>query len=352
MQTICNSITSPTYQLKSSYFLLDIETTGLLKNNHAIICIGVIYKDNDGQVKSTQWFAENKCEEAQVLKHFLAFCSSYQKVCTYNGSSFDIPFILSRLIYHDLAPDPFKTLLVMDFKRILGKLNLNRGSLEQLLGYCRTTSVTGKELVKLYNLHETNPQPSYQKVIIDHNLDELRSQLVLHEFYLIVLRLPDYKLLSQKTDENYLYIQLQTTFNPHTRCSLAMQDIHLSWTSNSSIITLRILLHHEALKKYLTPVKDYFFIKDQNQIVHKSIAQFIPKSLKQKLSPKDCYITQSGTFIKCPSDHKGIPADFKAGLVLEIWYDAHDTPYIYYEQSDLIFHYLTHQLKFLLLSLK
>jgi len=290
MQQIDNTFDTLFVPLSPLHFLLDIETTGLSKTSDTIICIGVLYKKSPSQIKSIQWFCENNDDEYTVLKCFLAFCASYKAVYTYSGNSFDIPFIISRLAHYDLSDVVFKKLPFVDMKKVLSKIRPTRLLIERQLTYQRKTTVTGKELVTLYSLFESTGLLTYQTLILNHNTDELQSLLAMYEAYYVLHHLANYKPIDIQVQDSVMSIYLETDFVLSTACAITLLDMHLSWSKHTNLITLEILLHKGLFKKYLFPAKDYYFIKNQNQLIHKSVAKFIPKELRQKVTAKQCFI--------------------------------------------------------------
>jgi len=81
--------------------LLDIETAGLSANTYVFL-IGMMFVDGDDFVVE-QAFARDYEEEAGVLQHVHQTLSRFETVVTYNGASFDLPFIRTRMAVHRIA---------------------------------------------------------------------------------------------------------------------------------------------------------------------------------------------------------------------------------------------------------
>ena len=84
---------------------LDIETAGLSANTYAFL-IGLMYWE-DGRFVSDQIFARDYAEEEGMLRHVRATMERFDTVVTYNGASFDLPFIRQRMTVlrvPDVAP--------------------------------------------------------------------------------------------------------------------------------------------------------------------------------------------------------------------------------------------------------
>lgn len=109
---------------KEDAVFLDIETTGLDPKNNDITLIGLF----DGI--NTKTMVKGINFDLKGLKNEL---SKYKLIVTFNGSSFDIPFI-SKL-YPNLLPN----IPNFDLKSITNKLNLTGGlkEIEKKLGIKR-----------------------------------------------------------------------------------------------------------------------------------------------------------------------------------------------------------------------
>lgn len=84
---------------------LDIETAGLSANTYLFL-VGMMYANNHG-FHMEQVFARDYTEEKGVLLHVYDTMARFDTVVTYNGASFDLPFIRTRMNVHrvpDLPP--------------------------------------------------------------------------------------------------------------------------------------------------------------------------------------------------------------------------------------------------------
>lgn len=91
----------PVFSPRRTLFL-DIETAGLSANTYLFLC-GMMYFDDSGFVVE-QAFARTYEEEGGVLRHVRNTMARFDTVVTYNGTTFDLPFIRTRMAIHRL-PD-------------------------------------------------------------------------------------------------------------------------------------------------------------------------------------------------------------------------------------------------------
>ena len=76
---------------------LDTETAGFSGN--PVFLIGVMYFNGENFLID-QLFARDYSEEVTLLNYFGEFAIRFNTVVTFNGKTFDMPFIRDRMIYH------------------------------------------------------------------------------------------------------------------------------------------------------------------------------------------------------------------------------------------------------------
>lgn len=167
------------FQNKKICFI-DIETTGLDRNRNSIYLIGIQYYDSEKQLWTLkQIFAESKKEEKELLIRISKILPLYDEIITYNGESFDIPFINHRLSALDVpySIDISKSIdlfrLVKKNRDYLNLHNLKLKTLERYLGLYRDDLFTGKDCIDFYfNYIKTKDEALYNKLML-HNYEDL-----------------------------------------------------------------------------------------------------------------------------------------------------------------------------------
>ena len=76
---------------------LDAETTGF--SNTPLFLLGIMYFDGKSFIID-QLFARDYAEETHLLQYFSEFVAKFDILVTFNGKSFDAPFIRDRMVYH------------------------------------------------------------------------------------------------------------------------------------------------------------------------------------------------------------------------------------------------------------
>lgn len=168
---------------KSKYYdeeavFLDIETTGLSPMRSFIYLIGLVFIDlKKVTMHIMQLIAEDRDEEEEILKLMKERLKSYKTVVTYNGNSFDLPFIAKRSERYGIEP------IAMDSFDMYEKLRLHKDTLkldglkqkniEKKLGITREDRYNGGECISFYKDYVKNKnQESFDRFVL-HNYDDL-----------------------------------------------------------------------------------------------------------------------------------------------------------------------------------
>lgn len=158
--------------LREDEIILDIETTGLDSSIDNLVLLGIIEKNND-KAYIYQYFAVDDNEEQRLLEIYKRKISE-KKVITYNGDTFDIPFLNNRLIKHKYFPLLPQSLDILKIIRPYSKFfdfeSLKLNDIEKIVGFYRDDPSRYKTFSKLSNdlKKRTNPYP-----IMKHNENDL-----------------------------------------------------------------------------------------------------------------------------------------------------------------------------------
>ena len=76
----------------------DIETTGLSAKRDLVYLIGCVWHDGNTWIL-TQYFAETRDAEEEVLDAFFALLRTKRILVHFNGDGFDIPFLTKRCVF-------------------------------------------------------------------------------------------------------------------------------------------------------------------------------------------------------------------------------------------------------------
>lgn len=178
-----NKIDTPTnndklYGLFKEAFFIDIETTGLNRSYSDIISITVLLNE-DNCYKIHQIFCEYKIDEPEALKYLRDLIREKKYIITYNGSSFDIPFLISKLQKHNINID-FASYIKIDLYSWLRQLknkiqidNLKLKSVEAYFNIKRNDVICGEDVITLYEAYRIDPRKEFSQLIMQHNYEDV-----------------------------------------------------------------------------------------------------------------------------------------------------------------------------------
>ena len=221
---------------------LDIETTGLSSRYNEVILIGALCLEEDS-IYINQFFAENIDEEQELLEVFEQFLNKFEYIITYNGTSFDLPFLRKRFDYFDIDHniDSISHLdllkLVRKNKKILKLENCKLKTVERSLKIYREDTISGKESVNLYKNYERTKDLYKKEIILKHNYDDI--------FYLPRL-LSIYDIIEQETMMK-LNIEFKNYFSTLTmnKAEVLFKNNLLCIQGSSSLIDLPSQVHYK-----------------------------------------------------------------------------------------------------------
>ncbi|MDO4518617.1 MAG: ribonuclease H-like domain-containing protein [Bacillota bacterium] len=161
--------------------VLDIETTGLSPRYNQFI-LGGLYDVSRGEIH--QVLAQSRDEEGEALRSFMDLVGDFDVLVTYNGKSFDMPFLRDRceklgVSYSGLKPYHLDLYIILrsysDLRSFLP--NFKQKTVENFMGLWNTRSdeISGRESVELYNHYELTRDLIARDKILLHNNDDVRQ---------------------------------------------------------------------------------------------------------------------------------------------------------------------------------
>lgn len=305
----------PSFQqnfLTGDMLLFDIETTGLSVSRNQIYCIGCGYADSEN-IMIELLFCEHPDEERSVLERFFCLLDSHDTIITFNGTTFDIPFIKKRAelisVLHDSSGifGKKKSIdLFREAKRMKALLELpsyKQKSLEQFLGCYREDPYTGGELIEIYHRYIRQPDPKMLDLLLLHNFEDVRGMLDLlgilsyRQFVRGHFQITDI-LTEADLNREYINVKLNLPFP-------VPQSIHritdcFSVLIDRDMALLRFPVYHGTLKHFFPDPENYYYLPEEDTAIHKSVGEYVDPSHRKKASKKNCYIKKECDYIVIP----------------------------------------------------
>ena len=179
-QNDINNLTDNHYlnEIYKESIFIDIETTGLSRTYSNIISITVLLFEND-TYKIYQIFCQYKVDQPQALKYLKDLIKSKTYIITYNGNSFDIPFLSEKAEQNNINID-FDSLIKIDlynyikkFKNNIHTVDLKLKTVEKYFDIERNDTLGGKDVLTLYEAYQLEPRKEFSYLILKHNYEDV-----------------------------------------------------------------------------------------------------------------------------------------------------------------------------------
>lgn len=183
----------------NSCIYLDAETTGLAGGSGTYpFLVGVGFFSEEKFVVR-QLFMRDYDEEAAVLSALSGLLENRKFLVTYNGRSFDVPLIQSRMIINrmpQILGDVYNLDLLHAARRVWGRTlsDCRLKTLEdRILGFSRGDDIPGEEIPERYFDYVRTGDASGLRIVFDHNRNDILMLPVLLGCICEVIRNVDYQ---------------------------------------------------------------------------------------------------------------------------------------------------------------
>lgn len=299
----------------------DIETTGFSAETTYLYLIGCIYHKG-GSFHMLQWFSEGIEEEVSLLTKFFDYIKKYKLLIHFNGTGFDIPYLLKKCRIHGLSYsfDHIESLdlykKVSPHKKILNLSSCRQKSIEAFLSIDREDTASGGELIEVYRdylgkkhieklrnsrlkgmaLETESEADKLLYLLLLHNEDDLKGLVQICSI-LSYADLPHgpFHISSVAVENRQLIIQFEPALSLPT--AIHYENDLLTFHAHKDTALLKIQIYEGEMKYYYDNYKDYYYLPAEDAAVHKSLAEFVEKEFRQKARPSSCYTRKTGLFV-------------------------------------------------------
>lgn len=298
--------------------VLDIETTGLYPKSDNFILGGLLIPETSS-LKVTQYFAESKVQEKELLLTYRNALSKADILISYNGNRFDLPFLNQRCKKYDLNMNT-DTIQSFDLYRVLNLYsnfrqflpNLKQKTVETFLGLSSTRAdkISGYESVELYKEYSKTGSTDAKDLILLHNRDDLLQlagllcvlnkldlhKILYHEGFPILyenkrafirtIKFNKYSLkataLTRNLSENYYSFNAGYKVVHNKNTQTISVEVPFETLYNANYIDLETIpIDFSPLEKFPTYTNGYLVIRENDQINYAGINYFIKLFLKE-----------------------------------------------------------------------
>ena len=170
------------YFRESRIAVFDIETTGLYPNRDKLILSGIVFFSPKEPATCMQYFADSIGDERNVVESTIEALSRADLIVTYNGASFDLPFLRTRAGKYGVDANAITAIHLdiynlvkhySDIKRLIG--SLRQKNLEYYMGISdkRSDKISGAESVAMYEEYLNVRSRRLEDEILLHNSDDI-----------------------------------------------------------------------------------------------------------------------------------------------------------------------------------
>lgn len=293
--------------LKAGDLFLDIETTGLSRSRHQIYLIGMASLVDHNNIYVNQLFADTPEDEASILARFAEELrtSQVKRIITFNGNSFDLPFLLARAQAAHI-PLSFDDMELFDIykevtrrKHTLQLQNYRQKTIEQFLGINREDPFSGGDLIKVYERYVSHPDQTSARLLKLHNYEDVLGMIDLLAVFAYDALFSSPACVACASVERYTDPDnspceelIAALTPPHElpgmlSCTQPVTGAYLHACGNH--VRLRVPLYQGMARLYYLDYKNYFYLPAEDMAIHKSVAVYVDKSYRKKATPETCY---------------------------------------------------------------
>lgn len=304
------SLTLTSNELRDAAFF-DIETTGLHWKTSHLCVIGLLYQEEQS-VKLTQIFLDSPLEERNALELFFKYLQSKKRLIHYNGSSFDIPYLIQKAEFYGLE-HPFASLESIDlyrkvsiYKKLLQLESYKQKDLEKAVSYPRLDQLSGKDLITYYQQYLKTADQKLFDMILLHNYDDLLGMTAILPLWNIQYYLcnPCRADIIEETDDS-VRVRCRDTWELPIHFTLKIKPFAIMF--HDHVLNLIVPKQFMILKHFFPNYKDYYYLPAEDTAIHKSIGQFVEKEHRCRASAATCYQKKEGFYLPVPAKFTEIP---------------------------------------------
>lgn len=296
---------------KEDILFLDIETTGFTAKSSSLYLIGCVYFRR-GSFYLIQWFAERPEEERAVLEAFFSFAASYRILVHFNGNHFDIPYMEQKCAQYGLSysfngfegTDLY--LRISPLKQFLKLPNCKQKTLEAFLGTDREDTLSGGDLISVYQHYVKEPSEESYDALLLHNAEDIQGLVRLLPI-LSYVRLYQEGVRVVKVNANYY-----KDFHQDGRAELVMKlqlpsplPVPVSnyangcfFSSSDHGASLKVPLYDGEMKYFYSNYHDYYYLPAEDTALHKSVSSFVDPAHRVPASASTCYTRKKSEYLQ------------------------------------------------------
>ena len=302
-----------------SFLFFDIETTGFSKDNTILYLIGCGYFIENG-FQFIQWFNDDGTSEEEILLAFHDILKQKDwQLVTFNGNSFDIPYLKRHYELNELPCDieSFPSLdfyqFLKPFQSLFQMTHGKQKDWEHFLELYREDIYDGGQLIAVYKEYLMNKEEALLHNLLLHNEEDLLGMKYLLPLFsyrmllsknLSLIKVSPGEILFEKgTGSIAMSCKLPLALPKPLNFSTSIGSISTD-KNDSSILIISLPYIEETLKHFFKDYRNYYYLPEEDRAVHKSVGCYVERKYRRAAKASTCYIKKAGIFLPIPKTQK------------------------------------------------
>ena len=302
-----------------SFLFFDIETTGFSKDNTILYLIGCGYFIENG-FQFIQWFNDDGTSEEEILLAFHDILKQKDwQLVTFNGNSFDIPYLKRHYELNELPCDieNFPSLdfyqFLTPFQSLFQMTHGKQKDWEHFLELYREDIYDGGQLIAVYKEYLMNKEEALLHNLLLHNEEDLLGMKYLLPLFSYRMLLSKNLSLIKVSPGEILFEKGTGSIAMSCKLPLALPK-PLNFTTSvgsistdkndSSILIISLPYIEETLKHFFKDYRNYYYLPEEDRAVHKSVGCYVERKYRRAAKASTCYIKKEGIFLPIPKTQK------------------------------------------------
>ena len=302
-----------------SFLFFDIETTGFSKDNTILYLIGCGYFIENG-FQFIQWFNDDGTSEEEILLAFHDILKQKDwQLVTFNGNSFDIPYLKRHYELNELPCDieSFPSLdfyqFLKPFQSLFQMAHGKQKDWEHFLELYREDIYDGGQLIAVYKEYLMNKEEALLHNLLLHNEEDLLGmkyllplfsyRMLLSKNLSLIKVSPGESLFEKGTGSIAMSCKLPLALPKPLNFSTSVGSISTD-KNDSSILIISLPYIEETLKHFFKDYRNYYYLPEEDRAVHKSVGCYVERKYRRAAKASTCYIKKAGIFLPIPKTQK------------------------------------------------
>ena len=293
--------------------ILDITASGRYFRTSRLLRIDLIRRNesrhnesrrNESGVRLISWISEQESDEYEMLTALSDALDSIRRIITFNGNAFDLPHLHQKYKAFDLM-DPLQGKQYLDLmlrlKPISRFLALPSGKLADFAGFLHLAQPDASDEAS-FRFHP-EAEDKHETSTPNDALYTLECMSLLH--YADFLD-QGAEIREVTTDEERVIFRLHYPDGFPVGFSVHDSGFHLRFSEDGTVL-LSSRICNGSIRYYHTDVKNYWYLPLEGYAIHKSAAQYVDKSRREKAVRENCYhlVPVSPAFLQDPAMLEG-----------------------------------------------